>query len=307
MRVLVTGGNGFVGRAVVEALRARGDEPTVTGVTVGGDDCIPLDVRDPLSIRGVVEYAAPSAIVHLAAIAFVPAATSDPLLAYDVNAFGTARLLEAVRSIYGAEAGTIPIVIASTAEVYGNPEMLPIAESASFRPANVYAASKVAAEAFAQAAVRSFGLDVRIARSFNAIGRGQNEAFVVPSFALQLAAIAAGGAPELRVGNLTARRDFLDVRDVADAYCAILDRGAPGEAYNIASESAVAIEEILRRLVTIARVPVEIREDAARMRPADIPVFVGSSAKLRGCSGWSPRRELAATLRDVYEEARTRV
>jgi GDP-4-dehydro-6-deoxy-D-mannose reductase len=303
MRVLVTGGNGFVGCAVTAALTARGDTAIVAGIPHAEDPCLPLDLRDPLSVAGVVEAAAADAVIHLAAIAFVPAATSDPLGAYDVNAMGTARVLEAVRAYAAAVGASIPVVVASTAEVYGIPRELPLVETTPLRPNNVYAASKAAAEAFAFGAVRAFGMDVRVARSFNAIGPGQHPNFVVPSFARQLAAIAHGGDPVLRVGNLKAERDFLDVRDAAAAYLAILDHGDAGEAYNISSGTAVPIEEILRRLVTIARIGVEIREDPERMRPSEIPINLGSSAKLRDLSGWSPQIDLGRSLRDVYETA----
>jgi GDP-4-dehydro-6-deoxy-D-mannose reductase len=307
MRVLVTGGNGFVGRAVVAALAARGDEPIVAGLAVDDPACIPLDLADALSVRGVVEFARADAVVHLAAIAFVPAAQSDPLAAYDVNAMGTARVLEAVRAVRAAGGPNAPVVVASTAEVYGIPEALPVTETAPLRPVNVYAASKVAAEAFAFGAVRAFGMDVRVARSFNAIGAGQHPSFAIASFAHQLAAIAAGGNPELRVGNLAAKRDFTDVRDIAQGYLAILDAGAAGEAYNLCSGRAVAVEEVLRRLVTIARIGVEIREDPARMRPSDIPVSVGSAMKLRDRSGWSPEVDLGRSLRDLYDAARAAI
>jgi GDP-4-dehydro-6-deoxy-D-mannose reductase len=304
VRVLVTGGNGFVGRAVVAALAARGDEPIVAGIAHDDPRCLPLDLTDALNVRAVVEFARPDAVVHLAAIAFVPAAQHDPLAAYDVNAMGTARVLEAVRAVRDAGGPSAPVVVASTAEVYGIPQTLPVTESAPIRPVNAYAASKAAAEAFAFGAARAFGMDVRLARSFNAIGAGQHPSFAIASFAQQLAAIAAGGDPELRVGNLGAKRDFTDVRDVAQAYLAILDAGEPGEAYNICSGTAVAVEEVLRRLVTIARVGVEIREDPARMRPSDIPVSVGSALKLRERSGWSSEVDLGRSLRDLYDAAR---
>ncbi len=303
MRVLVTGGNGFVGGYAIETLRARGDEVIAAGH--GAADMLPLDLRDPLSARGVVDLAQPNAVVHLAAQAFVPQSMSNPLETLDVNAMGTARLLEAVRAARDA-GGTNPrILIVSTAEVYGAqpPGAFPLRESTPPAPANPYAASKLAAEAFGIASVHAYGLDVVIARAFNHIGPGQDERFVVASFAAQLAKIAHGGPAEMLIGNLAAERDFLDVRDVVRAYVALLERGERGEIYNVCSGVAVPIRDVLRTLVTTARVAVEIREDPARMRASDTPIFVGDAAKLRSTTGWTPQITLEASLRDTYRAA----
>ena len=143
-----------------------------------------------------------------------------------------------------------------------------------------------------------------IARSFNHIGPGQRERFVVASFAAQLARIAAGAPPRLLVGNLEAARDFLDVRDVVAAYVALARDGERGEAYNVCSGRAVTIRDVLRELIGIAGVPVEVREDPQRLRPSEIPVSVGSPQKLRARTGWEPRIALVQSLRDVYEAAR---
>ncbi len=143
-----------------------------------------------------------------------------------------------------------------------------------------------------------------MARPFNHIGPGQDARFVVASFARQLAGIAAGGPPIMHVGNLEAERDFLDVRDVAAAYVLLVANGRAGEVYNICSGRTVAIREVLRQLITIARVPVEIRDDPERMRPSDLPILSGDATKLRAETGWEPRIPLAASLRDIYDGAR---
>jgi GDP-4-dehydro-6-deoxy-D-mannose reductase len=243
--------------------------------------------------------------VHLAGQAFVPAANADPIGTYRVNALGTAQLLEAVRAL----APGARVVVAGSADVYGMQprSAYPLRESVASNPASPYAASKVAAEAFALAAAHTYGLDVVVTRAFNHIGPGQDARFVVASFARQLAAIAAGGPPLLAVGNLEAQRDFLDVRDVVDAYVALAEARTPSGVYNIARGEAVAIKEILRRLITIARVPVEVREDPERMRPADIPLMLGDAAKLREATGWTPKVALERSLRDIYADARERV
>lgn len=309
MRVLVTGASGFVGRHLCAALTAGGHEAIAARGPRDAAAHLVLDVADAAGIRRILDQARPEAIVHLAGQAFVPASLSDPLGTLDVNAGGTARLLEAVRAFQDAGGGPVRTLIVSSAEVYGihPPERMPLDESAPLRPANPYAASKAAAEAIGLAWARSYGLDVVIARPFNHIGPGQDSRFVVASFALQLAAIAAGGPALLQVGSLSAERDFLDVRDVAEAYIALLAYGRGGEVYNICSGHSVRIQEVLRQLITIARVPVEVREDPDRMRASDLPVLVGYASKLKAATGWEPRFTLAQTLRDVYADARARV
>ncbi len=239
----------------------------------------------------------------------MPASLQDPAATLRVNALGTLHVLEAARAT-AANGDRARVLVTSSADVYGAQpaEAYPLRETTAPRPTNPYAASKVGAEALALAYARSFGVDAVVTRAFNHIGAGQDERFAVPAFALQLARIAAGGEPVVRVGNLGATRDVLDVRDVCDAYVRILEgAGAAGEIYNVCSGTATPMREILRQLVEIARVPVEVREDAARMRPADVPVSFGDAAKLREATGWSPRVPLAAALRDVYDDARARL
>ncbi len=304
MRALVTGGNGFVGRYLCAELRARGIEPVVAGRTADGEGVdIPLELRDGDNVRAVVELSRPALLFHLAAQAFVPAATAAPLETYDTNVLGTARLVEAVRTL---PAGARPrFLLASSGEVYGarDPADMPLRETLAPQPSTPYAASKVAAEAVVLASARTYAFDAIVTRAFNHIGPGQDERFAVAAFAKRLAAIAGGGGPRFPVGNLTPQRDFLDVRDVVRAYADLALDGAPGEIYNVCSGVPVRMSDVLRHLVTAARVGVEIREDPALMRAVDIPIAYGDNAKLKAATGWAPAFPLARSLRDVYEAA----
>lgn len=304
MRALVTGGNGFAGGYLTEALRQRGAEVLACG---GPHDAAKgyraIDLADAQTLRDALEAFRPTVIFHLAAQTFVPQSFDSPVQTYETNVMGTVRLAEAVRTY---AAGPRPrILFTSSAEVYGprSGGDLPLREHYDLRPATPYGASKAAAEAVLLAHARSYGLDVVVARAFNHIGPGQSERFVVASLAGQLARVAAAKAPYVAAGNLAVARDFLDVRDVVAAYIALASAAQSGEIYNVCSGRAVAIGDVLRELIGIARVPVEVREDPARLRSADVPLSVGDSQKLRSATGWKPEIPLLRSLRDVYESA----
>jgi len=312
VRILVTGAGGFVGGHLLAALRARGHDVILADRAphASDHDTLPLDVTDPLAVRGAVELARPDAIAHLAAQAFVPASLTDPDGTFDVNAHGTLRLLEAVRALADQGAAPPRVLVVSSGDVYGAQprEAFPLRETTAPLPRSPYAASKIAAEALALAYARAWGVDAVVTRAFNHIGPGQDERFGVVAFALQIARVAAGGAPRVLVGNLDASRDFLDVRDVCEAYALLLEGGgAAGEIYNVCSGTATTMREILRRLIELSRVPVEVRDDPARMRPADVPISVGDASKLHAATGWTPRIPLTAALRAVYDDARMRI
>jgi GDP-4-dehydro-6-deoxy-D-mannose reductase len=305
LRALVTGGNGFVGRYLTAELRGRGFETVVAGHSPdGGDFDVALDLRDPARISQVVAEARPTVVFHLAAQAFVPRATADPIETYDINVMGTARLVDAVRRLPPGERPLL--MFASSAEIYGTHEAaeLPLRETAQPLPATPYAASKLAGEGIVMASARTYGFPTIVTRAFNHIGPGQSHRFAVAGFARRLAAIAAGGAPLLPVGNLDTMRDFLDVRDVVRAYVDLALRGSAGEIYNVCSGAATRMSDVLRQLVMAARVGVEIREDPSLVRAADVRVVYGDNAKLKAATGWEPTYSLAQSLRDVYAAAR---
>lgn len=309
MRVIVTGASGFVGRHVLAALVKAGHEAIGLAGPNDESEHARLDICDPVAVSSAVTELSGDAIVHLAGLAFVPDAKEHPLQAIAVNSVGVANVLEAVRSYRDLSSKSMRLIIGGSASEYGShsEERMPLAERTLLRAMDPYSATKIAAETFAYAWQRAYGIDVVMARLFNAIGPGQSDRFVVASFAHQLAMIAGGAEPVMHVGNVETKRDFLDVRDVADAYVALLERGRSGEVYNICSGHAVAVREILRELITIARVPVEIRDEPELMRASDTPVLFGDPAKIRAQTGWEPHYPLATSLRDIYNDAKARL
>lgn len=293
MRALVTGAAGFVGQHLIPRLRAAGWQIHAVDREV--------DVRDADAVQGCVSAASPDAIVHLAAQSSVAASLSDPEASARVNFLGTRHVLEAA-------ARTAPrarVLLVGSGEQYGPgaPGAPAFSESAFQAPRTPYARSKACADLLgAHYAAR--GLDVVRVRAFNHTGRGQSDAFVIPSFARQAAAIAAGRhEPRIAVGNLDAVRDFLDVEDVVEAYLRLLDRGVPAGVYNVASGVGRRIGDVLQSLLAQARIAPRIEVDAARLRPAD--ASVGDPARLRA-AGWRPRVPFELTLRRVLEDWQAR-
>lgn len=309
--VLVTGASGFVGPWLLEALAQRGWGPLTALGEPPAEPVPPLpevawhpgDVRDAEMLDALVAGLQPRTVFHLAAQASVAASLEDPGGTFEVNALGTLRLLDALRR-HAPGARTL---LVSSAEVYG-PRGGLLTEDLAPAPANPYAASKAAAEQVAAAFTRAYGLAVVVARPFNHTGPGQSARFAPGAFARQIALIEAGRqAPLIRVGNLEARRDFLDVRDVVQAYVALAEQGEAGRAYNVSRGEAVPIRAILDGLLAQAKVAVEIGADPALMRPADVPALAGDSTALREATGWAPTIDLATTLADLLADWRTRM
>jgi GDP-4-dehydro-6-deoxy-D-mannose reductase len=310
VRVLVTGASGFVGGHLLDALAAAGVDEVVAG-TVGappaadrprpGVRWIELDVTSEASVAEAVRDCRVSQVYHLAGQSSVSRSFSAPLETWEVNATGTLRLVEALRS---AGCRGVRLLLISSAEVYGAvPDgAQPIGEVTPLRPITPYGASKAAAEAAALQAAGE-GLEVVVSRSFNHVGPGQDERFALPSMARQLVSIRRGEAPPvLRVGNLEVERDFLDVRDVVRAYLRLMERGTSGTVYNVCSGVARSLRAVVQELVELSGTGARIEVDPERFRPADIPRLVGDPARVRSL-GWAPAVPLSRTLRDLLEGA----
>jgi GDP-4-dehydro-6-deoxy-D-mannose reductase len=289
MRALITGGHGFVGRWLTAHLEKEGDEVVVTGEEV--------DVTDADAVRRSFEDIRPEAVYHLAGWASVGSSWGDPAGAFRVNANGAVHVLDAARRLDAPPR----VLIVSSAEVYGRvqPAQLPLTEDTPVSPVSPYAASKVAAEVAARQAWLGYELPVFVVRPFNHIGPGQAPGFVVSDLAKRIVEAERTGATVLEMGNPSPRRDLTDVRDVVRAYRLLVERGAPGETYNVCSGEDVQVGELARRLIELSGVDLELRTGSVELRPIDVPVLRGDAGRLRSATGWSPELPLDETLLDV--------
>ncbi|HXQ43931.1 MAG TPA: GDP-mannose 4,6-dehydratase [Acidimicrobiales bacterium] len=294
MRALVTGANGFVGSWLTAYLRDQGDE------VVGIDR--EVDITDAEAVRHAFVAASPDAVYHLAARANVGESWVDPEDVLQVNAVGTLHVLEAARACPAPPR----VLLTSSAEVYGSvvEDQLPVTETTPLAPVTPYAASKVAAEYLGVQAHLAYGLPVVRVRPFNHVGPGQSSGFVVAALAARIVEAARAGATSIAVGNLGARRDLTDVRDIVRAYRLLMATGTPGEVYNVCSGRDVAISEVADRLLDLADTTLELVPDSELMRPVDVPVVRGDPSKIHDATGWEPELDLDTTLRDVLEQWR---
>jgi GDP-4-dehydro-6-deoxy-D-mannose reductase len=319
MNVLVTGAGGFVGPHLVRALAARGHAAWGSGLeaapppVLAGDAAVAgwtrWDVADDGddAIAGLFARGGVDAIVHLAGQASAARSFDDPVGTARVNFGGTLRLLEAARRATFPG----PIVVAGSSEAYGRiPAGRPCDEDTPLAPLSPYGVSKAAADHATRVYAQSFGLRSVVTRAFSHTGPGQASAFALASWARQIAGFEAAaergerGPFRLQVGNLEPVRDYGDVRDVARAYALLLDKGEPGTAYNVATGRGTKLRDLVGLLVAQARVPIDVEEDAARLRPNDLNYLVGDPTRLSAATGWSPAIPLAETLSALLEDAR---
>jgi GDP-4-dehydro-6-deoxy-D-mannose reductase len=318
MQVLITGITGFAGSHLADYILDNHPDVQVFGLIrwrsrmeniLHIKDSIHLieaDLKDLVSLKKGLAEAKPDRIFHLAAQSFVPTSWTCPAETFAINAIGQINLFEAVLSL-----GLTPkIQIAGSSEEYGlvNTDEIPMKESNPLRPLSPYAVSKVAQDLLGWQYYKSYGLRVVRTRGFNHTGPRRGEVFICSNFAKQIVEIEKEKRePVIYVGNLEARRDFTDVRDIARAYWLSLEKGIEGEVYNIGTGKTYSIHEILQMLLSLAQIDVKIEVDPTRLRPSDVPVLLSDSAKFRKLTGWEPKIPFSQSLQDLLDYWRERI
>jgi GDP-4-dehydro-6-deoxy-D-mannose reductase len=316
-KALITGITGFVGSHLAELLLAKDME--VHGIKrwrskTDNIDHIrnklrlhDADMRDLHSLMETIDEARPDYIFHLASQSFVPMSWKAPADTLETNITGTVHLFEAVR-----KSGCDPrIQVAGSSEEYGlvRPDEVPITEKNALRPLSPYGVSKVATDLLGFQYFKSYGLKIVITRAFNHTGPRRGEVFVTSNFAKQIAEIEKGARePVISVGNLSAQRDFTDVRDVVRAYWLALQKCTPGETYNICSERTMKIQDVLDLLLSLSKKKdIKVKQDPARMRPSDVEVLLGNCSKFKKATGWKPEIPFKKTMGDLLDYWRRRL
>ncbi len=316
-KILITGVAGFVGSHLAEYCLSQGAE--VHGIKrwarsnlenlkeiknqIHFHDC---DMRDATGIRTIINEVKPDRIFHLAAQSYVPASWTSPSDTIETNVIGEINLFEAVRSVpdYNPK-----IQVACSSEEYGlvKEEETPIKEDNPLRPMSPYGVSKVAQDLLARQYFMSYGMDIVVTRGFNHTGPRRGENFICSTFAKQIAEIETGSEQIMYVGNLEARRDFTDVRDMVRAYWLALEKAKSGEVYNICSGKAYSMQDVLNQLSSLSKVKFEVKQDPKRMRPSDVPLLLGDNSKFVDATGWKPEIPFIKTLEDLLNFWRVRV
>jgi GDP-4-dehydro-6-deoxy-D-mannose reductase len=305
-KALIIGAAGFVGRYLIACLKKDGFAVVATklanesasGMSEENIPVCDLDILDADATRALLSEIEPDCVFHLAAQSSVALSWKEPTLTVDINVKGVVHVLEAARAMKQPAR----VLLIGSSEEYGavRPAQLPVNEETPLRPGNIYAATKAAQDMIGAIYAEAYGMDILMIRAFNHIGPGQSSAFVVGDFCLQAARIEAGlQEPVIRVGNLSARRDFTDVRDVVRAYSLLAQRGEGGLAYNVGSGHALSIQSILETILRATRADIRVERDASRFRPVDVPLVEADITRLRQATGWRPEISIEATIADT--------
>lgn len=301
MKALIIGAAGFVGNYLINHLFydcgwsvavTRLENEVIEQEDV---DQYVLNILDKEAIIQVLEEVRPDCIFHLAAQSSVALSWKNPALTIDINIKGSINVLDAIRELdYSPR-----ILLIGSGEEYGHilPNETPISESNHTRPGNVYAATKVCQNMLGKLYADAYQMDIVMVRAFNHVGPKQSPLFVVSDFCKQVAEIEKGlHEPIIKVGNLSAKRDFTDVRDVVRAYSLLIKKGLAGETYNVGSGKAIAIEEILNLILSFATVAISVEVDPTKLRPVDVPIIEADIKKLQKCTGWKQTINIEQTI-----------
>ncbi|MFC2169228.1 GDP-mannose 4,6-dehydratase [Acidobacteriota bacterium] len=318
MRVLITGITGFAGSHLAEYILENHPDIKIYGTIRWRSrmenihhiqDKISLaeaDLKDIVSLKKCLEEIKPDRIFHLAAQSFVPTSWKMPKETFMINAIGQINLFEAILALNLS----VKIHIAGSSEEYGlvNHDEVPMKETNPLRPLSPYAVSKVAQDLLAWQYFKSYGLKVVRTRGFNHTGPRRGDVFICSNFAKQLAEIEKGiREPLIYVGNLEAKRDFTDVRDIVRGYWFSLEKGKEGDVYNIGTGKSYSMKEVLDILLSLCKLEVKVEVDPSRLRPSDVPHLLSDCTKFRQLSGWEPKIPFRETLRDLLNYWRERI
>lgn len=315
-RALITGITGFAGSHLAELLLSYGYK--VSGIVRARSKTDNIDhirhklhledadLLDSHSLYSIIGKIKPNYIFHLAAQSFVQSSWASPANTMEINIVGSVNLFEAVKRV-----GLNPVIqIACSSEEYGlvYPSELPVKEDNPLRPQSPYAVSKVAMDYLGYQYFQSYKMNIIRTRGFNHTGPRRGEVFVTSNFARQIAMIEKGKVePVIHVGDLTTERDWTDVRDMVKGYLLAVQKGKSGEVYNICSEKAIKVGDMLNMLLSYSRKKVKIRRDISRLRPSDVPILLGNCSKFKKLTGWKPEIPFAQTMKDLLNYWRGRV
>jgi len=301
MKAFIIGAAGFVGKHLIDHLRdERGWSIVVSKlpheqINTAGVEIYDLDILDKNAVQTCLQVIQPDCIFHLAALSSVALSWKEPGLTVDINIKGSLNVLDAVRTLTKQPR----VLLIGSGEEYGLvlQEEIPITEENNLRPGNIYAATKACQGMIGKIYANAYNMDIMMIRAFNHIGAGQAPMFVVSDFCKQVAEIEAGKRePIIRVGNLSAKRDFTNVRDVIRAYSLLMEKGKSGETYNVGQGVAISVDDILKIILANATRKIQIEIDPDRLRPVDIPIIEANIDKLTAITGWHPVIPLERTL-----------
>lgn len=304
MKVLVTGAAGFVGRHMLKELGENGHDAIAvvheSEPDIENFETIHVDLNDYEAVRKKIDYKKIGSVIHLAGLAAVGPSFNEPMKYIATNIGIETNLFEAAL----LQKQLIRFLITSSGAVYSPNQPMPLTEDAKIIASSPYVVSKIGQEQMA-VYYGSRGFECIIARPFNHIGPGQREGFLIPDLAKQVIAIENGGANEIAVGNLDAKRDYTDVRDIVRCYRLLIEKGNTSSTYNICSGKSLSGKEILKLILNQSEARPRVVEDTARMRPSDAPEIYGDASKIAKDTGWQPSIPIEQTIKDVLKEWRT--
>lgn len=305
MKILIIGAGGFAGRYLMEAIADIGGDIYATklpneNIDVAGITVCDLDITDPTAVVDLLARICPDHVYHLAAQSSAALSWKRPQLTMQINLIGALNVLEAVRGL----PKTSRVLLIGSGEEYGAAlqEEMPIREGNAVRPQNPYAVSKLAQNLLGGLYAKAYGMEILSVRAFNHIGPRQAADFVAADFCRQTALIEKGKqSPIIKVGNLSAVRDFTDARDVVHAYILLMEKGIAGETYNVGGGTVCAISQLLERILSLSTVKIAVEVDKARFRPIDAPKISADITKLQTDTAWKPLHGMDETLLDTLE------